>query len=112
MQIIAESKMAMPYNFPSKDKYENLNCICRQYENMEHVYTCSLWNQNKEETTYNMIFTDNIIQHTKVYKRFKVNYEMREKTKNENESEMKEEQITPHEISSVLEFSNGNKLTN
>ena len=69
-----------------------------------------------EETTYNMIFTDNIIQHTNVYKRFKVNYEMREKTKNENESEMKKEQITPHEISSaplfsLLEFSNENKLT-
>ena len=56
----------LPHNFPSKDKYQKLNCICKHYENMEHVYTCSLWNQNKEETTYNMIFTDNIIQQTKV----------------------------------------------
>ena len=82
---------------------------------MKHVYICKLWNQKMEENEYEMIFSDNLKEQTKVYKRFKVNYSERE-TYN-NEKNKKNEDDASHEILidplfSVPEPSNGNKLTN
>ena len=86
----------LPHNFPSKETIENLTCSCGEPEDMKHVYICKLWNQKKEEDEYEMIFTDNLKEQTKVYKRFKVNYEERETYKNEKNK--KNEDDASHEI--------------
>ena len=58
-----------------------MNCACRDVEDMRHVYICTYWNIEKEEIEYDSIFTDNISQIVKVYKRFQQNYQKRESEK-------------------------------
>ena len=67
----------LPENFPLKQK--TTNCACGDLEDMRHVYTCTYWNTEKEEIEYDRIFTDNISQLAKVYKRFQQNYQKKEK---------------------------------
>ena len=57
----------LPENFPLKQKITN--CACGDMEDMRHVYICTYWNIEKEEIEYDRIFTDNISQMVKVYKR-------------------------------------------
>ena len=53
-------------------------CVCAENkENMEHVYICKYWNNEITHTNYDLIFKDDIKQITKVYERFRSNYETR-----------------------------------
>ena len=55
--------------------------LCSYNCDQHNVYIFELWNQKKEEDEYKMIFTDNLKEQTKV------NYEEREKYKNEKNME-------------------------
>ena len=99
----------LPDNFPIKG--ETHRCVCGENnENMKHVYICKYWNNEITHTKYDFIFKDDIKQITKVYERFRKNYETR-KTYIENQTNGNQS----HEISvwdplfSVIESSNGNK---
>ena len=67
-------------NFPnqmSKSPY-----ICGEFENQEHIYSCTLLNQNKEIIEYDRIFEENVKAQKQIYERFKENLEIRnEKTR-------------------------------
>lgn len=98
-------------------KQNDAKCLCGQTEDMKHIYSCKYLNDENEKTSYEMIFTEDVNQQIKVYKRFKSNLEKREKYKNESkklENDEKEE-IPSHEIPvcdplfSMFEYSNGNK---
>ena len=79
---------------------------------MQHIYICEYWNIQTETTEYTNIFSDNVKQQAEVYKRFKANIEIREKYLSENYHNL---ETDPHAISlidplsSVYEYSNGNK---
>ena len=68
----------IPANF-SSDENENICISCKSIEDMNHVYSCRHWNNENEEVKYENIFTDNIHNQVIVYKRFKENYEKRER---------------------------------
>ena len=55
----------IPANFKNE---RNLKpCACGAVENMKHIYTCKLWNQEKEEEIeYEEIFTDNNLKQLKI----------------------------------------------
>ena len=101
----------LPENFPLKQK--TTNCACGDVEDMRHVYICKYWNTEKEEIEYDRIFTDNISQLAKVYKRFQQNYQKRENYISENIEKKKSEKIALHGIPnrdplvSLFETSNG-----
>ena len=63
---------------------------------MQHIYSCKKWNITEEETSYEIVFTDQILKYRKVYERFKNNHESREKyvIEKENRSE-KEKKMEP-----------------
>ena len=53
---------------------------------MKHIYTCKLWNQEKEEKIeieFEEIFKDNILKQLKISKTFFRNLDQREKHKND-----------------------------
>ena len=61
-------------------------CACGAIENMKHIYTCKLWNQEKEETIeYEEIFKDNTLKQLRISRTFFRNLEQREKFKNDYE---------------------------
>ena len=72
----------LPENFPLKQK--TTHCACRDVGDMRHVYICTYWNIEKEEIEYDRIFTDNVSQIVKAYKRFQQNYHKRENYISEN----------------------------
>ena len=77
-----------------------------------NIYMCEYWNIQIETTEYPPIFSDNVKQQVEVYKRFKANIEIRKKYPSENEQKHGTDShaislIDP--LSSVYEYSNGNK---
>ena len=88
----------LPANFPLNMKETNMKCACGDKEDMRHVYVCTHWNTEREEIEYDMIYTDNISQIVKVYKRFEKNYQTREKYRSENNEKTESEKITLHGI--------------
>ena len=77
---------------------------------MEHVYICKYWNTEITHTNYNLIFNDDIKEITKVYERFRNNYETR-KTYMDNQTNGNQSHVISvcDPLFSVLESSNGNK---
>jgi hypothetical protein len=69
-------------NFPLKQIESK--CVCGNSENMKHIYSCKYLNIEDEETPYEKIFKENLMNMKKVYQRFKLNFGMREKIKTEN----------------------------
>ena len=66
-------------------------------ENMEHIYLCDLFNPEKPKLPYRHIFVGNLGQQISVFKRFKNNFEVRERLKREK-IENFEENKCPHVI--------------
>ena len=99
----------IPANFSSSKVITK--CICSDKEDMKHIYICKKLNSIKEETHFEMIYSDNVKEQVKVYKRFKNNMEKRSEIKEKTNKE----ETTSHEIlscdplSSFSEYSNGNK---
>ena len=99
----------IPANFSSSKVITK--CICRDKEDMKHIYICKKLNIIKEETYFEMIYSDNVKEQVIVYKRFKNNMEKRSEIKEKTNKE----ETTSHEIlscdplSSLSEYSNGNK---
>ena len=53
----------IPANFPLKDKNLKFSCICgEREENMEHVYLCEKWVTERLDISYEMIYSDNLVQ--------------------------------------------------
>ena len=72
---------------PSNYSHRNVinYCICGEKEDMEHLYTCNLFNQTKSEiiTQYKSIYTDNVSEQVKVLRRFENQFLEREKLLND-----------------------------
>ena len=67
-------------NFPNQ--LSKSPCICGEFENQEHIYSCTLLNQNKVIIEYDRIFEENVKDQKQIYERFKENLEIRnEKTR-------------------------------
>ena len=49
----------IPANFISRDKNEN-KCICKQREDMDHIYECLVLNEQKPELKFEEIFGKNV----------------------------------------------------
>ena len=103
----------IPANF-SSDENENICISCKSIEDMNHVYSCRHWNNENEKVKYENIFTDNIHNQVIVYKRFKENYEKRERytTEREINLDLKDKEKRNHVIPcdplfSMSECSNG-----
>ena len=101
--------LPIPDNFPMGLE-ENL-CRCGEKDNTKHIYVCKYWSKEIEKTSFEMIYTDNILQLKKVYNQFDGNYKRREKYK----SEVKNIDEETHVINLYdplfynVEYSNGNK---
>ena len=78
---------------------------------MEHIYICKKLNSIKEETSFEMIYSDNVKEQIIVYKRFQNNMDKRSEIKEKTNKE----ETTSHVIlsrdplSSMSEYSIGNK---
>ena len=73
----------IPANFISRDKNEN-KCICKQREDMDHIYECLVLNEQKPELKFEEIFGKNVEKIKKVMKRFENNMKQREELKESN----------------------------
>ena len=73
----------IPANFISRDKNEN-KCICKQREEMKHIYECLILNEQTPEVKFEEIFGKNIEKMKKVLKRLDYNMKQREKIKESN----------------------------
>ena len=64
--------------FPkSKEKHK---CWCCELEDMNHIYNCELYRNNKNESiSYNKIYNGNLEEQLEVFSIFKQNLEQREK---------------------------------
>ena len=108
---IRNEMVYIPANFSSSEKIEK--CICGEKEDMRHIYYCKYLNKREEEVIpYEEIFKEDVESQSKVDKRFENNFKQREKLINVNNE--KNEEIITHAIlcdplSSLLEYSNGNK---
>ena len=88
---IRNRMVVIPANFKT-DKSEN--CACGALENMMHIYTCKLWNKERNiEIEYEEIFQNDISKQLEISKIFFQNLEEREKEKVKNEQTK-----VPHEI--------------
>ena len=68
----------------SSSNKEIEKCWCRKNMNMEHIYVCTLLNNQTIKMPYNKLFNGNIDEQIKVYKRFKNNMNERENRKQKN----------------------------
>ena len=76
----------IPHNFTKDQILEK--CACGALENMKHIYTCHIWNQeHNTEIEFEEIFNDNILKQLKVSNIFFRNLERREDHKSKNENE-------------------------
>ena len=67
----------IPYNFPRSDK--QTLCVCREEEDMQHIYDCEILNKEKQEKLpYAKIYNGNLKQQIEIFKIFKQNLEHRE----------------------------------
>jgi hypothetical protein len=66
----------IPYNFPElKEKHK---CWCSEIEDMNHIYNCELYRNNKKESiSYNKIYNGNLEEQLEVFSIFKQNLEQR-----------------------------------
>ena len=99
---IRNEMVFIPANFSSSEKIEK--CICGEKEDMRHIYSCKYLNNNKEE-----ILTEDVKLQSKVHKRFEYNMKQREKLRDMNNHESNSHAILRDPLSSLLEYSNGNK---
>ena len=67
----------IPANFSTK-KENKAKCICKENEDMRHIYNCEYLNSDKPDEKYERIFSDNISEQKSVLKRFEQNMETRE----------------------------------
>ena len=62
------------HNFLKKDKIEK-QCICKEVQNMKHIYSCKKINTENITISYENIFGEDIRNMKMVYTRFKDNLE-------------------------------------
>ena len=62
------------FNFP-KNKISKTLCCCGELENMNHIYSCKMLNQESIKTSFEEIFNDDIRKQKIIYERFKNNFE-------------------------------------
>ena len=62
------------FNFP-KNKISKTLCCCGEIENMNHIYSCKILNQESIKTSFEEIFNDDIRKQKIIYERFKNNFE-------------------------------------
>jgi hypothetical protein len=98
-------------NFPSSN--EDQNCWCGEYENTKHIYICKYWCNESEKTKFEMIYSDDMPQLSKVYKQYEMNLKVRENYKIEHEKNSEDRNLHVIDISDPLysnvDYSNGNK---
>ena len=82
----------IPANFSSSNIINK--CICGDREDMKHIYICKELNIIKEETSYEIIYSDNVKEQIKVYKRFQNNMDKRSEIKEKTNIE----ETTSHKI--------------
>ena len=71
----------IPINFP-KNNMKNY-CYCGTEETMEHIYSCEILNNEKEnELEYNKIYEGTISEQIRIYRTFERNMKRREMLKN------------------------------
>ena len=68
----------IPANFSSK-KENKAKCICKENEDMQHIYNCEYLNSDKPAEKYEKIFSGRISKQKSVLKRFEQNMETTEK---------------------------------
>ena len=99
-------------NFPSSK--EDKICWCGQNENTKHIYICKYWCNESETTKFEMIYTDDMPQLSKVFKQYEIKLKLREDFKIEYEKNTEERNLHVIDKSDPLfsnvESSNGNKL--
>ena len=82
MFAVRNMMVDIPSNF-SKSKGEK-TCICKQEENMKHIYNCEVLNSETHKLPFEKIFSGNMNEQIEVFKRFDKNFETRNKLKSEN----------------------------
>ena len=76
----------IPVNFKKDQKLEK--CACGAPENMKHIYTCHIWNQEHNiDVEFEEIFKENILKQLEVSSIFFQNLKKREDFKSKNEQE-------------------------
>ena len=66
----------IPSNFVSREKNTN-KCVCKQREDMEHIYECRYLNENTVEIKFEEIFGEKIKSQKKILERFEKSVNMR-----------------------------------
>ena len=104
---IRNEMVFIPANLSSSEKIEK--CICGEKEDMMHIYSCKYLNNNEEVIPYEEILKEDVKLQSKVHKRFENNMKQREKLRDMNNHESNSHAILRDPLSSLLEYSNGDK---
>ena len=90
-----------------RGKHIRKTCLCGNIEDMNHIYTCKLYNQEKEMIEYEEIFGEDLRSMRKRFNRFQNNLEKREQNLKLNDNPGIPGRVGP--LYNDL-CSNGNKL--
>ena len=74
---IRNNMINIPSNFMS-EKENTTTCICKEKENMKHIYNCKYLNKNEPREKYEKIYEDNVEKMKNVLERFNENMKKRE----------------------------------
>ena len=66
----------IPANFCSNEN-NKYTCICKKKEDMQHIYYCTILNENEPKIEFKEIFNENIAKQKLIVKRFEANMESR-----------------------------------
>ena len=69
----------IPANFCSNEN-NRCRCICKEKEDIQHIYNCKILNKNELKIEFEEIFNENLAKQKMIMKRFEENM----KTRNEN----------------------------
>ena len=64
------------FNFP-KNKISKKYCCCGEEEDMKHIYSCKILNEESIKISYEEIFNDDVRKQKNIYERFKNNLDKR-----------------------------------
>ena len=76
MFAVRNKMINIPANFSSKSESK---CECGKKEDMQHIYDCEKYNENKPSIQYEKLFHGNLKEQVSVYEKISENLEKRNK---------------------------------
>ena len=61
----------LPINFSSNKRKKTLLCICKEEENMKHIYECAVLNRNPLKYEFNKIYNGKLLEQIEIMERLR-----------------------------------------